>query len=239
LSAVGRPLTVVRHNGLMSGSSFWERPEIVERFGAREPDRRLLAWLAQRDPARLRALDIGCAAGRNTLHLAAAGADVWALDASAAMVEAARARLAPLVGADEARRRVVQGRMDDLSTFPDGSFELVIALGAFQNAGTAGEWERSLAGTARVLVTGGHCLVASFAPDSRPHGVALEPVPDEANVYFGFGGPHDRITLLAPEALDAAFARHGFEPAEATQAVRVATERGHRTTVNALYRKAG
>jgi len=223
----------------MNASSFWERPDVVERFGSREPDRRLARWLSQRDATALRCLDIGCAAGRNSLVLAEAGAEVWALDSSAAMVEAARARLAPTIGAAAAEQRVVRGAMDDLGAFPDRAFDLVIALGAFQNAGSADEWERTLAGAARLLAPGGHCLVANFAPDSQPRGVALERVPGEADVYYGFGGPHDRITLLAPEALDAAFARHGLEPAEPTQAVRVATERGHRTTVNALYHKPG
>jgi SAM-dependent methyltransferase len=223
----------------MNASSFWERPDIVERFGGRAPDRRLTHWLAQRDASGLRCLDIGCAAGRNCQLLAEAGAEVWAVDNSAAMIEAARARLEPLIGASAARQRVVRGRMDDLSSFPDGTFDLVVALGVFQNAGSADEWDRTLAGTARVLAPGGHCLVANFAPDSRPHGEALERVPGEDDVYYGFGGPHDRITLLTPEALDVAFARHGLEPAEPTEAVRVPTERGHRTTVNALYRKPG
>ncbi len=132
---------------------------------------------------------------------------------------------------------MLHGRMDDLGAFPDASFDLVLALGAFQNAASADEWERTLAETARVLAPDGHCLVANFAPDSRPHGTPLEPVPGEPHVYAGFGGPHDRISLFTPEALDAAFARHGLEPAEPTRPVHVPTERGHRTTVNALYRK--
>ncbi len=223
----------------MNASSFWERPDIVERFGDRAPDRRLTRWLSQRDASELRSLDIGCAAGRNCQLLAEAGAEVWAVDSSDAMVEAARARLEPVIGAAAARQRVLRGRMDDLSLFPDAGFDLVVALGVLQNAGSADEFERTLAGTARVLAPGGHCLVANFAPDSRPHGEALARVPGEDHVYLGFGGPHDRITLLTPEALDAAFARHGLEPAEPTEAVHVPTERGHRTTVNGLYRKPG
>ena len=236
--AIAAILIDLAHNAAMSRVSFWERPDVVERFGTRDPDRRLVAWLANRDAGGLRVLDIGCAAGRNSDYLAEAGSDIWAVDSSAAMVEATRARLAPRLGADEAERRVLLGRMDDLGAFADASFDLVLALGAFQNAATSDEWDRTLAETARVLASGGHCLVANFAPDSRPRGVALEPVAGEANVYAGFGGPHDRISLLTPEALDASFARHGLEPAEPTRPVRVPTERGHRTTVNALYRRA-
>lgn len=220
----------------MNEPSFWERPEVVQRFSSREPDQRLTAWLAQRQPTRLRALDVGCAAGRNTVHLAEAGADVWALDGSAAMVEAARAALARRLGYDEAARRVLRGSMDDLGAFDDGSFHLVVALGTLQNARSGAEWERALAEVARVLAPGGTCLVATFAPDSRPHGETLEPVPGEPHVFRGFGGPHDRITLLSAAELDRAFARLGLEPAEPTRTVHVPTRRGHRTTVNALYR---
>lgn len=222
----------------MSEPSFWERPDVVERFGTRDPDRRLVALIERRGGVGLRALDIGCAAGRNTHYLASVGADVWAIDSSVPMVEAARARLATVLGSQtEAEQRVLLGSMADLSAFDDASLDLVLALGAFQNATTDAEWERTLAETARVMAPAGLCLVANFAPDSRPHGQALERVPGEANVYQGFGGPHRRISLFTADALDATFARHGLTPAEPTQAVEVSTERGHRTTVNALYAK--
>ena len=222
----------------MASSSFWERPDVVERFGDREPDRRLVAWLRERAGEGLRALDLGCAAGRNSALLAEAGAEVWAVDGSEAMVEATRARLAPTLGTEEARRRVLHRRMDDLGALEDGAFDLVVALGVLQNAASSAEWERTLGEVARVLAPGGTCLVANFAPDSRPRGEALEPVDGEPHVYRGFGGPHQRITLLTAEALDGAFAEHGLEPVEPTRSVHVPTERGHRTTVNALYRKA-
>ncbi len=223
----------------MTEPSFWERPDVVERFGAREPDRRLVALVERRGAERLRTLDVGCAAGRNSRFLAAAGAEVWALDGSGAMVDAARAQLAELLGAEEAERRVLHGRMDDLSAFADASFDLLLALGAFQNAVTDDEWERTLGEAARVLAPGGLCLVANFSPDSQPHGAPLERVPDEPHVFQGFGGPHRRISLLTAAELDASFARHGLLPAEPTAEVRVDTERGYRTTVNALYRKQG
>ncbi len=222
----------------MTELPFWERPEIVERFGSRAPDHRLSALLADRESEGLPALDVGCAAGRNTVLLAERGADVWAVDASAAMVEATRARLAAILGPDEADRRVLHGRMDDLGRFGDGSFQLVVALGAFQNAASAAELEDALAEARRVLAPDGTCLVANFAPDSRPRGEPLQPVPGEPHIYNGFGGPHRRVALLSVDELDRAFARHGLRPVVPTEAVRVPTERGHRTTVNALYRKA-
>lgn len=221
----------------MSELPFWERPEVVERFGARAPDHRLTALLAERAGEGLSALDVGCAAGRNTVLLAERGADVWAVDASAAMVDATRARLAPILGPDEAARRVLHGRMDELGRFRDGRFQLVVALGAFQNAAVARELDRALSEARRVLAPDGLCLVANFAPDSRPQGEPLEPVPGEPHIYRGFGDPHRHVALLSVDELDRAFARHGLSPVVPTEAVRVPTERGHRTTVNALYRK--
>lgn len=222
----------------MADIPFWERPDIVERFAARDPDRRLVALVGSEGAAALRSLDLGCAAGRNSRYLAEHGADVWALDASAAMVEATRSQVAELLGHEEAERRVRLGRMDDLAGFPEARFDLVLLLGVLQNAGSDAELERTLDEVRRVAAPAGRCLVANFAPDSRPAGTPLQRVSGESHVFNGFGGPHRRITLLSPSDLDAAFAARGFEPATETETVHVPTERGHRTTVNALYRLA-
>ena len=96
---------------------FWEQPENVERFASRAPDKRLEVLLNEySDPAGTRVVDLGCAGGRNTLLLAERGFDVYAIDASTAMVEHTRQRLTPLFGADGAAGRVWKGRMDDLET---------------------------------------------------------------------------------------------------------------------------
>lgn len=222
----------------MTDIPFWERPDIVERFAAREPDRRLVGLVESEGAATLRSLDLGCAGGRNSRYLAEHGADVWALDASAAMVEATRSQLAASLGTEEAARRVRVGRMDDLGSFPDAGFDLVLLLGVLQNAGSDEEMGRTLDEVRRVTAAHGRCLVANFAPDSRPGGAPLARVAGEAHVFSGFGGPHRRITLLSPAELDAAFAARGFRPVTETASVVVPTERGHRTTVNALYRLA-
>ncbi len=219
----------------MADIPFWERPDVVAQFGTRDPDRRLAALLSREGAAGLRVLDVGCAAGRNLRYLAAAGADAWGIDASAAMVEAARSQLQPLLGEAEARRRVLRGRMDDLGAFADSRFDLVLLFGVLQNAGSDGELDRAIAEVRRVLTPDGRCLVANFAPDSRPAGVPLTPVEGERHVFTGFGGPHGLITLLAPAELDLAFARHGLHPLTPSEAVHVPMQRGHRTTVNAFY----
>ncbi len=214
----------------------WERPETVARFAARDIDHRLADLIpSYPDPSAIRVLDIGCAGGRNAEPLVRAGFDVHALDSSRAMVERSRERVAGVLGADEAERRVRRGRMDDLSDFADESIDLVIALGVFQMAESPVEWARTLDESARVLTPGGLLLVATFAPGTQPRGVALERVPGERFLHIWSDGKN--TTLVSPAELDDEMARRGLEPATETVAVQAARERGTRETVNGLYRK--
>src|SRR5512146_2345170 len=103
-------------------SGYWERPEVVAEFAAREPDKRLVPLIAEfKDPFTTRILDLGCAAGRNTVLLAQKGFDFYAVDASAAMVEETRRRVGAIVGPVAARERVRIVHMDDLSSLPHTS----------------------------------------------------------------------------------------------------------------------
>jgi SAM-dependent methyltransferase len=214
----------------------WEHPDTVERFARRDPDHRLVKLVQEYDaPGSTRVLDVGCAAGRNTEPLARWGFDVFALDTSRAMVERTRGRVAEVLGADEAQRRVRVGRMDELGAFEDGSVHLLLALGIFQEAESYEEWTRTLSEAVRVLAPGGRLLIANFSPRSQPRGKSLEPVPGEPFVYQWPDGRG--ATLLEPEDLDAEMALHGLEAEVPTQAVEAQRERGWRVTVNGLYRK--
>ena len=215
---------------------FWDQPETVERFAERAPDHRLTRLVdAVPAPQSCRVLDLGCAGGRNTVMLAEGGFDVWATDASLPMVERTRAAVRRMLGAEEAQRRVRVGRMDDLSDFGDEAFDLVVALGLYQNAENLEEWEAALDETARVLTPGGRVLVAHFTPEVDLTGEGTRPVPGQPDVYEGL--PGGRAVLVSADALDTAMARRGLEPEEPSETVRVKTERGRRVTVNALYRK--
>ena len=216
---------------------FWERPEVVERFAAREPDRRMMAWLESRVPDHSRVLDVGCAAGRNTVWLAERGVEVFALDASQAMVARTRARLQPLIGEAEAARRVWRGTMDDLSRFDDGDFDLVLALGVLHAAQSEAEWDRAAAGIARVLLPGGDLLVAQFSPRTEPMGIPLSRVPGEGHLFEGFEAGQ-RLWLLEPAELDARMEFHGLVPVVPAEAVKVPFMQGHRVTVNGHFRRA-
>lgn len=214
--------------------SFWERPEIVDRFAQRAPDERLCFLLTDvDDPSSLRVLDVGCAGGRNTRFLVERGVDVHAVDASRAMVARTRERVAELVGRSEAEDRVQLGVMTDLGSFDADAFDLVVALGVIQSADSLDRWDRTLSEIRRVLRPGGRVLVANFAPDSRPEGRPLERVAGTRHVYLWRDGRP--MVLMDAAEHDDAFAAHGFHPVEETETVRVSTKGGYRFTVNAFY----
>lgn len=213
---------------------FWEKPDVVARFAARDPDHRLVPLVADMEPGR--ALDVGCAGGRNTVYLARHGWDVHAVDASAGMVAETRRRLAEVLGEEDASGRVRQGGMDDLSAYDDASFDLVVGLGIYQNAKSLPEWHRALAETARVLRDGGLVLMAHFTPDLDLTGEGVRPVSGEPHVYEGM--PDGRGVLFHAPELEAALAEHGLRPAAPSETVVVPTEKGQRATVNALFRRA-
>jgi len=212
---------------------FWEKPDVVARFAAREPDHRLSALVPEMTPGR--ALDVGCAGGRNTVFLAGHGWDVHAVDASAAMVAETRRRLAEILGERDASARVHRTPMDDLSRYGDASFDLVVGLGIYQNARTLAEWHRALGETARVLRPGGLLLIAHFTPDVDLTGSGVVAVPDEPHVYEGM--PDGRGVLFHAPDLEAALAEHALAPATPSKTVVVPTDRGQRATVNALLRR--
>jgi SAM-dependent methyltransferase len=217
--------------------SFWDSPENVERFAAREPDVRLSALLAEyADAGTVRVLDLGCAAGRNAVLLAEKGFDLDALDSSPAMVAKTRQRLVSIIGAPEAERRVRVGRMDDLSFTSDASYDLVVALGLYHCAESRAEWDRALAESVRVLKPGGKLLVSVFTPETDLTGTGTRPVEGEPDVYVGFesGGRH---VLVDAVQLDREMARFGLVPLEPTRTARPRVDVGRRVSANGLYVK--
>ncbi len=217
--------------------TFWEEQEQVERFAAREPDHRLRALITEfRDPPAVRVLDVGCAAGRNTVFLAELGFDVWAVDSSSAMVARTRSRLAPILGSGEAERRVRQGFMDRLDWVASGSIDLVIALGIYHCAASRGEWERSISESVRTLKAGGRCLVSTFTPETDLTGQGVRRVEGEDHVYEGYPGGR-RAYLVDPPALDLEMAGHGLEPVVPTETVRRIDGSSRRVSTNGLYVK--
>jgi SAM-dependent methyltransferase len=103
-------------------------------------------------PPPARTLDLGCGEGRFARDLRELGYDVVAVDASTAMVEAAR-DAAP-------EMEVLEADAADLP-LPDSSFELVVAFMSLQDTQDV---IGALREAARVLVAGGHLCVAIVHP---------------------------------------------------------------------------
>lgn len=228
-----------RGRGLMSGADpFWDRPDIVERFTDRDPDHRLQGLMDDvEDPGAVRVLDLGCAAGRNTVYLARIGVDVHAVDASKTMLARTRERFGAVLAPDEASRRVRLGVMTDLGAHDDDAFDLVVALGVLHTADCLEEWNAALSEIGRVLRRGGRALVSNFSPGSRPEG---QPLPRVDGSRHAYRWRDDRPMVLMDAAEhDASFGIHGFAPAEETETVHVPLEDGFRITVNAMYEWVG
>lgn len=211
-------------------SDFWQRPDIVEQFASRDPDHRLVAWCEAHSVQGLRVLDLGCAGGRNTVYLAAQGADVYAVDASPAMVTKTRARLTDMAVSD-AHERVIEGSMTDLGCFEDDTFEWVIALGVYHTATSFDAWQHAIAETARVLKSDGALLLSQFAPGSHIAGKPWQPVAGQAHLFTNAGRYY---VLLTAADIDRYLGQYGLLPVVDTDTVKAKS--GDRLSVNGYYR---
>ena len=220
----------------MPSRAFWNDPDIVDRFAEKDPDERLRTLIEEYDqPELVRVLDLGCAGGRNTELLAREGFDVHAVDASEAMVERTKRRIANVLGRGDGDLRVRQMEMTDLGRFPGETFDLVLALGIYHNAASWKEWNQAVGETARVTAPGGRLLYAGFAPGTDLTGEGTRPVPEEPHLFEGF--PSGKAVLLSAEELEENLARFEFEPTVSTETVTVEMEDGRRVTVNGLFEK--
>ena len=115
------------------------------------PSDHLLRTLAAVAPTS-RVVDLGCAGGRHTEPLARLGFEVWACDPDPAAVDASRARLAALLGREEAERRVTVARPSALgypdafadwgvlTTLPDGPDDRAAAFAEAARVLKPGAW---------------------------------------------------------------------------------------------------
>ena len=168
----------------------------------------LLAWTAPASGAEV--LDVGCSAGLYARTLAAAGANVHALDASRPFLEEA----ARLAARDGVNLTLVQGDAHALP-FPDARFDLV-TVGASLNE--FADPARAVAEIARVLRPGGRAWFM-YARRAGAFGRPLQ-------ALMGWGG----LRFPEPAELDAWADRAGLVPIRSE-------ERG--AVVLALYGSGG
>jgi SAM-dependent methyltransferase len=122
--------------------------------------------------ARLRALDVGCGLGRVMRALIALGADVDGADLSATMLSLAAGD--PVL----ADCRFFQTRGDDCGEAPDGAYDLVTMIHAFQRVGPRPVRRRLLGAMSRTLRPDGVVyLQLPFRPDRSPDAVPAPHVP--------------------------------------------------------------
>jgi ubiquinone/menaquinone biosynthesis C-methylase UbiE len=118
-----------------------------------------LRWIAELAlPPQARVLELGCGAGVLAVDLAQRGLVVDAVDVNTAMIELARREVETAHVGDRVRLGVADAHR---LPFPDGAFDLVVALGVIPFLHSPAQGLREVR---RVLRPGGHAL---FSNDNR------------------------------------------------------------------------
>jgi SAM-dependent methyltransferase len=125
--------------------------------------RALWRWLDRAFLPGQRVLEINCGTGEDAVHLAARGVRVLATDASAAMVELARAKVrdAGLAGSVELRQLEIE-RLDDLVAESHGP--LAGAFSSFGGLNCVADLTRAAASLAALLKPGGRVVLCVMGP---------------------------------------------------------------------------
>lgn len=182
----------------------------------RERMQAALAWI---DDLRLapgaRVLEVGCGSGLATLELARRGLRVESTDSTADMVDLAGRRTEETGVADRVELRVADVHS---LPYPDGTFELVLALGVLPWLHTP---QRAIGELGRVLAPGGRALLTA---DNRLRlNMLTEPAESPLVVPFKYAlraarrvrgsRPRGAVSrLYTPRAVDRMLVAAGLEP---------------------------
>jgi SAM-dependent methyltransferase len=216
-------------------SEHWEQLDQVHKFSNRPVDHHLQTLVDQySEPENVRALDLGCAGGRNTVFLLQKGFKVWAVDKSSAMIAETQRRC--LESWPPGRCEGIQGGdMIQLQSFESGFFDLIVALGVYHNAQSESEFYSALSESSRVLRPGGDLLVSVFLPGTAMGSPPKRRIPD-GFLYDGF--PSGSLFLPDLTVFDRAMRQSGFVISGHSEIVEKKEGSNRRITYNALYRKA-
>jgi SAM-dependent methyltransferase len=187
--------------------SSWSNPATVAGF-EQSPPNAALVKLADDERQRvgpLTVLDIGCGAGRNAVPLARLGCDVFGVDLSRPMLDAAIARARRDQPAGQLH--VAQARMEELPV-PDARFNLVVAHGIWNLAASSAEFGRALREAARAAQPGAALFVFTFSRNTLRDDA--QPVAGERFVFTEFSGQPQ--CFLTADQLVAELGDAGFVP---------------------------
>ena len=161
----------------------WSTAGTVDGFVRSPPNLTLLGFAAEeRAKGKVRAIDIGCGAGRNMIPLAEQGWTILGTESSWPMLSAARdrAREAP-----DARVAVALAPMERLPV-RSGSMDLIVAHGIWNLARTTTQFRAAVQEAARIARSGATLFVFTFSRHTLPSGA--KPVPGETFVFTQFSG---------------------------------------------------
>ena len=169
-------------------NAHYDRPAVLELVG---------------EVAGRRVLDAGCGPGLYSEELIARGADLVALDGSAAMVELARKRLGP-------RTKVLRVDLADPLPFADSEFELIVCALVIHHVD---DREACLREFFRVLGPGGHVVLSTQHPTTdwlRKGGSYFETTEEEDTWHRGEAAYTLRFWREPLTAFCAAISNAGF-----------------------------
>jgi SAM-dependent methyltransferase len=186
-------------------SARWENRQTVAGFTSAGPNEVLMAFARRflAPSSRPRCLDIGCGAARNALPLAGLGFRVAGTDLSAPMIEAARARVSAAPAPADVN--LVLAPMQPLP-FAASVFDLVVAHGIWNLAGSGAEFRAAVGEAARVARPGAGLFLFTFSRRTLPPDA--QPDAGETFVYSSWNG-EPQCFLEEAELVDE-LARAGF-----------------------------
>jgi ubiquinone/menaquinone biosynthesis C-methylase UbiE len=148
-----------------NAEKFWNDFENIKWFKDEPAPQYWIEFFKNSAGKSLKALDLGCGAGRNTEVLFKLGFDTYACDFYENMVSTTRKRLID-AGID---RELVEARVGigDMLEIPyqDNFFDLVLSNGVYHNAYNMEELNTAFKETSRVLKKGGHLCFNMFSSE--------------------------------------------------------------------------